>query len=84
MLLMFPGDKRVYSICFPAPKMAGPGLAASGGKDIDNEEVKALTKELYGIRPKNLIITLLYGFCRISISRRSMRSTAITMLKATE
>jgi hypothetical protein len=29
MLLMFLGDKRVYSICFPAPKMAGPGLAAS-------------------------------------------------------
>jgi uncharacterized protein VirK/YbjX len=85
MLLMFPGDKRVYSICFSCTEDGRAWIGGiQGGKDIDNEEVKALTKELYGIRPKNLIITLLYGFCRISISRRSMRSTAITMLKATE
>ncbi|MGY0281385.1 DUF535 family protein, partial [Klebsiella michiganensis] len=63
MLLMFLGDKRVYSICFSCTEDGRAWIGGiQGGKDIDNEEVKALTKELYGIRPKNLIITLLYGF----------------------
>lgn len=29
MLLMFLGDKRVYSICFSCTEDGGPGLAAS-------------------------------------------------------
>lgn len=63
MLLMFLGDKRVYSICFSCTDDGRAWIGGiQGGKDIDNEEVKALTKELYGTRPKNLIITLLYGF----------------------
>ncbi|BFO29628.1 MULTISPECIES: DUF535 family protein [Klebsiella] len=63
MLLMFLGDRRVYSICFSCTADGQAWIGGiQGGKDIDNEEVKALTKELYGIRPKNLIITLLYGF----------------------
>ena len=63
MILMFLGDKRVYSICFSCTEDGQAWIGGiQGGKDIDNEEVKALTKELYGIRPKNLIITLLYGF----------------------
>ena len=63
MLLMFLGDKRVYSICFSCTDDGRAWIGGiKGGKDIDNEEVKALTKELYGTRPKNLIITLLYGF----------------------
>lgn len=63
MLLMFLGDKRVYSICFSCTDDGRAWIGGiQGGKDIDNEEVKALTKELYGARPKNLIITLLYGF----------------------
>lgn len=63
MLLMFLGDKRVYSICFSCTDDGRAWIGGiQGGKDIDNEEVKALTKELHGTRPKNLIITLLYGF----------------------
>ncbi|WP_406908487.1 DUF535 family protein [Klebsiella oxytoca] len=63
MLLMFLGDKRVYSICISCTDDGRAWIGGiQGGKDIDNEEVKALTKELYGTRPKNLIITLLYGF----------------------
>lgn len=63
MLLMFLGDKRVYSICFSCTDGGRAWIGGiQGGKDIDNEEVKALTKELHGTRPKNLIITLLYGF----------------------
>ena len=63
MLLMFLGDKRVYSICFSCTDDGRAWIGGiQGGKDIDNEEVKALTKQLYGTRPKNLIITLLYGF----------------------
>ncbi|HBV8598481.1 TPA: DUF535 family protein [Klebsiella oxytoca] len=63
MLLMFLGDKRVYSICFSCTDDGRAWIGGiQGAKDIDNEEVKALTKELYGTRPKNLIITLLYGF----------------------
>mgnify|MGYP000452181444 FL=1 len=63
MLLMFLGDKRVYNICFSCTDDGRAWIGGiQGGKDIDNEEVKALTKELHGTRPKNLIITLLYGF----------------------
>lgn len=63
MLLMFLGDKRVYSICFSCTDDGRAWIGGiQGGKDIDNEEVKALTKELHGTRPKNLIITLLYVF----------------------
>ncbi|WEJ91563.1 MAG: DUF535 family protein [Klebsiella huaxiensis] len=63
MLLMFLDDKRVYSICFSCTEDGRAYIGGiQGGKDIDNEEVKVLTKELYGTRPKNLIITLLYGF----------------------
>jgi uncharacterized protein VirK/YbjX len=45
-----------------------PGLywRHSGRKDIANDEMKVLTKELHGTRPKNLIISLLYGFLQHS------------------
>ena len=35
-----------------------------GGKDITNDEVKVLTKELHGARPKNIIMSVLYGLLR--------------------
>jgi uncharacterized protein VirK/YbjX len=65
MLQMFLDNKRVYSICFSCTEQGSAWIGGiQGGKDISNDEVKALTKELYGTRPKNLVITLLYGLLR--------------------
>ncbi|HBS5679442.1 DUF535 family protein [Klebsiella sp. 141240] len=65
MLQMFFENKRVYSVCFSCTDQGSAWIGGiQGGKDISNDEVKVLTKELYGTRPKNLIITLLYGFLR--------------------
>ncbi|HHG8771967.1 TPA: DUF535 family protein [Raoultella planticola] len=63
MLLMLQGDKRIYSICFSCTEDSRAYIGGlQGGKDIANDEIKMLTKELHGARPKNLIISLLYGF----------------------
>ncbi|HGV3451872.1 TPA: DUF535 family protein [Raoultella planticola] len=67
MLLMLQDGKRIYSICFSCTEDGRAYIGGiQGGKDIANEEIKVLTKELHGTRPKNLIISLLYGFLQHS------------------
>jgi len=63
MLLMLLDNRRIYSLCFSCTADGRAYIGGiQGGKDVTGDEIKVLTKELYGIRPKNLIITLLYGF----------------------
>lgn len=65
MLQLFLGDRRVYSVCFSCTDDGRAYIGGiQGGKDITNDEVKVLTKELYGARPKNIIMSVLYGFLR--------------------
>ena len=65
MLQLFLGDRRVYSVCFSCTDDGRAYIGGiQGGKDITNEEVKALTKELHGARPKNIIMSVLYGLLR--------------------
>ena len=67
MLLMLQDGKRIYSICFSCTEDGRAYIGGiQGGKDIANDEIKVLTKELHGTRPKNLIISLLYGFLQHS------------------
>ncbi|HHT7472979.1 TPA: DUF535 family protein [Raoultella planticola] len=67
MLLMLQDGKRIYSICFSCTEDGQAYIGGiQGGKDIANDEIKVLTKELHGTRPKNLIISLLYGFLQHS------------------
>ena len=67
MLLMLQDGKRIYSICFSCTEDGRASIGGiQGGKDIANDEIKVLTKELHGTRPKNLIISLLYGFLQHS------------------
>ncbi|HAT1618407.1 TPA: DUF535 domain-containing protein [Raoultella planticola] len=67
MLLMLQDGKRIYSICFSCTADGRAYIGGiQGGKDIANDEIKVLTKELHGTRPKNLIISLLYGFLQHS------------------
>ncbi|HAT1613040.1 TPA: DUF535 domain-containing protein, partial [Raoultella planticola] len=67
MLLMLQDEKRIYSICFSCTADGRAYIGGiQGGKDIANDEIKVLTKELHGTRPKNLIISLLYGFLQHS------------------
>ncbi|WP_434640668.1 DUF535 family protein [Klebsiella sp. I138] len=67
MLLMLEGEKRIYSICFSCTEDGRAYIGGiQGGKDIANDDIKVLTKELHGTRPKNLIISLLYGFLQHS------------------
>lgn len=84
MLLMLQDGKRIYSICFSCTEDGRAYIGGiQGGKDIANDEIKVLTKELHGTRPKNLIISLLYGFFySIAILKRSMPSTPIFTSKA--
>lgn len=63
MLLMLLDNRRIYSLCFSCTADGRAYIGGiQGGKDVTNDEIKVVTKELFGIRPKNLIITLLYGF----------------------
>ena len=65
MLQLFLGDRRVYSVCFSCTDDGRAYIGGiQGGKDITNDEVKVLTKELHGARPKNIIMSVLYGFLR--------------------
>lgn len=67
MLLMLQGEQRLYSICFSCTADGRAYIGGiQGGKDISTEEIKLLTKALHGTRPKNLIISLLYGFLQHS------------------
>ncbi|HGV9333258.1 TPA: DUF535 family protein [Raoultella planticola] len=67
MLLMLQDGKRIYSICFSCTEDGRAYIGGiQGGKDIANDEIKVMTKELHGTRPKNLIISLLYGFLQHS------------------
>ncbi|WP_448195936.1 DUF535 family protein [Raoultella planticola] len=67
MLLMLQDGKRIYSICFSCTEDGRAYIGGiQGGKDIANDEIKVLTKELHGTRPKNLIISLFYGFLQHS------------------
>lgn len=67
MLLMLQDGKRIYSICFSCTEDGRAYIGGiQGGKDIANDDIKVLTKELHGTRPKNLIISLLYGFLQHS------------------
>ena len=67
MLLILQDGKRIYSICFSCTEDGRAYIGGiQGGKDIANDEIKVLTKELHGTRPKNLIISLLYGFLQHS------------------
>ncbi len=53
MLQLFLGDRRVYSVCFSCTDDGRAYIGGiQGGKDITNDEVKVLTKELHGARPK--------------------------------
>ncbi|MFZ2614120.1 MAG: DUF535 family protein [Raoultella planticola] len=72
MLLMLQDGKRIYSICFSCTEDSRAYIGGiQGGKDIANDEIKVLTKELHGTRPKNLIISLLYGFLQHSDIKES-------------
>ncbi|MDF7680815.1 DUF535 family protein [Enterobacteriaceae bacterium ESL0689] len=63
MLLMRHDKKRVYSICFSCTEDHHAYIGGlQRGKDITNDDIKVLTKELQGARPKNLLLSLLYAF----------------------
>ena len=65
MLQLFRGDRRVYSVCFSCTDDGRAYIGGiQGGKDITNDEVKVLTKELHGARPKNNIMSVMNGFLR--------------------
>lgn len=59
--------KTIYSICFSCTEDGRAYIGGiQGGKDIANDEIKVLTKELHGTDWKILIISLLYGFLQHS------------------
>lgn len=62
MLQLFFGDWCVYSVCFFCIDDGCVYIGGiQGGKDIINDEVKMLIKELYGVWLKNIIMSVLYG-----------------------
>lgn len=63
MLAMFLDGKKIYSICFSCTNYGAAYIGGlQGGKEFTAIDIKNITKELQGIRPKNMIISLGYMF----------------------
>jgi len=63
MLAMFLENKRIYSVCFSCTDDGKAYIGGiQGGKDISNDDIKNITKNLHGLRPKNMIMSLAYSF----------------------